>query len=216
MSTQIKYTNFFGSPITAQQQNTLLDFKKMTFISSEIKTIETFENIGNISYISVKYFIDTTENKQDIIQKYVDATTNSSLVIYSNKQQSNGFNLWDWESYEDSSQVAFKGKEVFDSELRTIFSCAFDRSTNLLLPGAQKFYYGNQVVIPYDDRLLEFKYDANGNVKLIFDSNENYGYIEGISLAEFLDDVNLSQGVFPWSEHPYYHSALPYLPEGNL
>jgi hypothetical protein len=59
----------------------------MTFISNEIKTIEIFENVGDISYKSVKYFIDATENKQDIIRKYVDATTNSSLVIYLNKKQ---------------------------------------------------------------------------------------------------------------------------------
>ncbi|MFC0515656.1 hypothetical protein ACFFGT_15660 [Mucilaginibacter angelicae] len=216
MSTQIKYTDIFGRPITEQEQNTLHDFKKMTFISNEIKTIEIFENVGNIGYQSAKYFIDATENKKDIIQKYVDATTNSSLMIYSNKEQANGFDLWDWESYEDSSQISFKGKEVFDSELRTIFSCSFDRSTNSLLKGARKFYYANQVSSPADDLLLKFTYHANGNVNLIFDSNENYGYIKSISLATFLDDTDFSQDVFPWNEHPYYHSALPYLPTGSL
>jgi len=216
MSNQIKYINIFGSPITAQQQNTLIDFKKMTFISNSVKTIEIFENIGEISYKSTKYFIDATENKQDIIQKHVDPTTNSNLVIYSNKVQSNGFDLWDWESYETSSQSSFKGKEVFDSQLRTLFTCTFNKSTNALLPGSQKYYYGNQFVSPTEDLLIEFTYDANWNVDLVFDSNEKYGYIEGISLATFLDDTNFSQDVFPWNEHPYYHSALPYLPSGNL
>ncbi|MEN0056766.1 MAG: hypothetical protein AAGC65_24020 [Mucilaginibacter sp.] len=216
MSTQIKYTDYFGVPITDLQQSTLVNFKKFTFVSNEIKIIETFEKIENISYLSVKYFIDASENKQDIIQKYVEVNTNSSLTIYSNKEQANGFTLWDWESYEDSLQIAFKGKETFDNKLRTIFNCAFDRSTNLLLLGARKFYYGNQVVSPGDDLLLKFTYDAHGNIDLIFDSNENYGYIEGISSAEFLDDDNLSQGVFPLSEHPYYRSAFPYLPEGEL
>ncbi|MDN3548772.1 hypothetical protein [Mucilaginibacter aquaedulcis] len=216
MSTQIKYTNIFGNPITAQQQSTLLDFKKMTFLSNDIKTIEIFEQVGDISYKSVKYFIDATENKQDIIQKYVDPSTNSNLVIFSNRIQANGFDLWDWESYERSSEIYFKGKEVFDGQLRTVFVCSFNKSTNALLPGSQKYYHGNQFVSPTEDLLLEFIYDANGNVDLVFDSNENYGYIEGISLATFLDDANLSQDVFPWDEHPYYHSVLPYLPFGNL
>lgn len=48
MSIQIIYTDIFGSPVTEQQQNMPHDFKKMTFISNEIKTIEIFENVGRL------------------------------------------------------------------------------------------------------------------------------------------------------------------------
>lgn len=84
------------------------------------------------------------------------------------------------------------------------------------MKGARKFYYENQVSNAADDLLLKVTYNANGCVNLIFDANENFGYTKAISLATFLDDTDFSQEVFPWNEHPYCHSVLPYLPSGSL
>jgi len=160
--------------------------------------------------------MDETEDKDIILQQNCDVTDNTSCIVYFNKQETNGFNLWDWESYSKEGRLYFKGKEVYDNQSRLIFSCSFDLVTNQLEEGAFKNYYGNQFENPNDDLLLEFTYKNNGDVDLIFDYNENYGRTKGISLNEFLTDTQLSQQQFPWDQHKYYHAITPYLPTSNL
>jgi hypothetical protein len=216
MSTQIKYTNELGSIITTQQQSSLTNYNKLTYISDNLKMIESYEQSSDVNYKTVKYFLDTTEDKNTILQQYSDAVNNVSCILYFNNQAGNGFNLWDWESYSKDSQLYFKGKEVYDNKNRLIFSCSFDLITNLLDDGAFKNYYGNQFDNPNDDLLLEFTYTSSGDVDLIFDIQGNFGYIEGISLDDYLADSQFSQQDFPWDQHTYYHAVTPYLPTGDL
>ncbi|SDP97646.1 hypothetical protein SAMN05428975_4457 [Mucilaginibacter sp. OK268] len=216
MSTQVTYTNELGSIITPQQRNSLTNYNKLTYISGNLKIIESYEQSRNISYRTVRYFMDETEDKNIILQQNSDVTNNASCIVYFNKQETNGFNLWDWESYSKKGHLYFKGKEVYDSQSRLIFTCSFDLVTNQLQDGAFKNYYGNQFENPSDVLLLEFTYKSSGDVDLIFDCNGNYGHTKSISLNEFLADTQFSQQQFPWDQHEYYHAITPYLPTGNL
>jgi hypothetical protein len=212
MSTQIKYKNILGSFITLQQKTSLTDYKKLTYIYDTLKIIESNVMIEGLNYKTMSYFLDATEDKSTILNRYIDSLNKVKCILYFNKQSSYGFDQWDWESYSYNSELTFRGKEVFDSKGRMIMTCTFDLVTNSLQDRAVKYYYGNQLDDENDDNLFQFEYDQDGDLDMVFDVQENFGYIEGIRLETFLANVKLSQVTFPWDQHPYYHSALPYLP----
>lgn len=215
MSVQIKYTDELGSKITAQQQSNLVRYNKLTYVSGELKIIEAIGQGRDANHTTVSYFLDSSEDKNHILQQYNDPNI-VACVLHFNKQTENGFSMWDWEQYNKTSILIFKGKKAFTDANRIICHSTFNLVTNELEEGAVKVYYGNQFIDERDDQFLRITYMANGEVDLIFDVNEKFGYIKGISLGQFLADKQFSQQDFPWDEHPYYHSAYPFLPIGNL
>lgn len=215
MSKQIKYLNESGSIISAEQQASLEDYHKLTFIDGSIKIAEMFYVLKNITHREVSYFMDESESKNAILNRYSDTINKVNCILYFNKQELNGFTKWDWEAYSKDSILKFKGNEVYDFNHKLIFNCSFDLTTNELQEGAFKCYYANESEDPNIDRLLKFTYDENGDIDLIFDSNGNYGYAEAFSLNEFLADTNFSQVLFSWDQHTYFHSVNPFLPPSS-
>jgi hypothetical protein len=216
MDIQIRYANELGSPITMQQQQLLNNYQKLTYVSNQLKMVENIRFLDNVIYKVVKYFLDSAEDKTTILDEYTNANTETSCILYFNMQSVPGFSLWDWEDYSETAQLAFKGKAVFDDKNRLVMSCSFDLLTNALRPGALKNYYSDYTGDENADNLLQFEYDSDGEVDLVFDVQGKFSYIEGITLGTYLQDTVFSEVDFPWDEHPYYHSIIPYLPTGNL
>jgi hypothetical protein len=216
MSIEIKYKDELGAYVSSQQLGKQETYDKLTFKSGNLKIIESFYQSGVTNYKTVYYFLEPDEYKTGILQRYTSASNNVSCIIYFNKESANNINLWDFEEYGEDGKLYFKGKEAFDKLNRIIFHCTFDLSTNQMRRGATKHYYGSVAENPTDDSLLDFDYGSNGNLDLIIDVQEKFGYIEGISLDEYLADAKFSQVDFPWNQHLYYHAVTPYLPSGEL
>lgn len=216
MTIQTKYTNDLGITVTDQQLSTLRSYKKITIDTGVVKMIERFWKTDDMTFKIVNYFLSKTENKQEIVERFSDIENDISCRIYFNKQSQNGFDLWEYEEYTRTTEIVFKGKEVFDSNNRMIFSANFDLNTGALLLGATKIYHSGISDNPLNDELLMFSYKEDGSVDLIYDSQEEFGYIKGIYLDKYLADTQFSQVDFPWDQHTYYHNVLPYLPAGSL
>ncbi|WP_426327875.1 hypothetical protein [Pedobacter sp. R-06] len=212
MSTQIKYKNNVGSFIADQQIQGLSEYNKITYQDNEIKTIENFIKSKTKNKKVISYFLGPGEDKVSIIQQNTSVLDNKSCLIYLNKQSENDFNLWDIEEYDSEGLLQFKSKEVYDNKHRLIFMGVITNDTNLLKTGSLKYYYSNKYEDEYKDRLLEVVYDENGDVNIIVDINDHFDYYKAPSLEEFLLDTE-GQQIFPWEEHPYYHNAMPFLPE---
>ena len=216
MSTKIAYKNEFGSDITPEQQSSLNRYDKISYKDNLIKMIESIGKGRNFDRKTIEYFLDITENKNTILQQYTDQSNNVNCVVYFNNQSSNGYYLWDWESYSTIGTLKFRGKTVYDIDHKLIMYCSFDLNTGLLQEGAWKNCYANQSKTESEDQLLQIIYDVNGNVASLVDFTGKFGYSKSLTIDEFLADIKFSQVDFPWDQHPYYHSVLPYLPEGNL
>jgi hypothetical protein len=216
MDTQIKYTDEFGSVISEQQRETMVTYNKETLVDGNLKMEESLGLGRNKDYAHINYYLGAGEDKNTVIQNYCDRVKLISCTMHFNKVSVNGFNQWDWEDYHRDQSLKFKGIVTFDQNQRLIFLCDFDLVNDELMAGAVKYFYGNQFVNAYDDRLLEFRYDADGMVESIIDVHENYGYIKSITLSDFLKDTDFSLVQFPWDQHRYYHAVTPYLPTGAL
>ncbi|MFD2581070.1 hypothetical protein ACFSR6_01115 [Pedobacter vanadiisoli] len=209
---QIKYKNSIGSFITDQQVKELNEYNKITYQDNEIKTIESFISSKTKNQTVISYFLDDGEDKQVIVEQNTSVIENKSCLIYLNKESKNGFNLWDIEEYNKEGVLRFKSKEVYDNKHRLIFLGGINPITNSLEDRSIKFYYLNEFEDEYKDRLLRIVYEQNGDVNTIVDINNYFDYYKAPSLAEFLLDTQ-GQQLFPWDDHPYYHSAYPFLPE---
>jgi len=211
----VKYQNLFGDSLTSQQIVELSDYSKISFKNNNVKIIEYYSlTISGMSTV-VSYFMDTEEAKQDILDKYCDPIKHVKCTLLFNKQQIGRYHLWKWEDYSVDKICTHKGEKVYDEKHRTLFSNEIDIRSDTL-KSAQKYYHGNVYSGEFADTLLGFNYNSDGSVKYIFDTHEKYGYIRGITLDEFLEDTEFSQELFPWEQHPYFHSAYPFLPEGDL
>ncbi|MBO9674364.1 MAG: hypothetical protein J7577_13030 [Sphingobacteriaceae bacterium] len=209
---QIKYKNSIGSFITDQQVKELNEYNKITYQDNEIKTIESFISSKTKNQTVISYFLDDREDKQVIVEQNTSVIENKSCLIYFNKESKNGFNLWDIEEYNSEGILRFKSKEAYDNKHRLVFMGKFNNDTDILESGSFKFYYLNKYEDEYKDRLLKITYDEHGDVDVIIDINDHFDYYKAPSLDEFLAD-DVGQILFPWNEHPYYHSAYPFLPE---
>ena len=212
MGINIKYKNDMGSFIAEQQAKELNEYSKITYEDGEVKTITEFVKLRTKAQKTISYFLAVGESKIDIVQENTSITDNTSCLIYFNKQTKNGFNVWDIEEYNSEGILRFKSKEAYDNKHRLVFMGKFNNDTDILESGSFKFYYLNKYEDEYKDRLLKITYDEHGDVDVIIDINDHFDYYKAPSLDEFLAD-DVGQILFPWNEHPYYHSAYPFLPE---
>lgn len=208
-----KFFNEFGDKITFYQATSSKFYRKMVY-DDDMRLQSYEESISSKSGVQlVLYkFVQPGENHLMILESLPQ--TYDKYVLYFNVSRQGIYSIYDWEEFTSSKVLKFKGKTVFDENYRIIFDCSLDLVTGSLLPNAEKYFYGNDKENQYDNILLEFVYDETGDIVWIIDVNENFGYIRGISLNEYLQDTKFSQIDFPWSQHPYYHSAYPFMPEG--
>lgn len=213
MATIIKYANELLNPITESQLSMLQKYNKLIYEDGLLKVIEFYGKTRSINYKRTNYFLNSSENKNFIIDQFTDSTKNEMCLVYFNKQSLGDYNLWDWESYSMDRVLKLKGKHVFDKNNKIILSINYDLDTNAI-KSAYKYYYENLIEGEMTDHLLRFSYD-NGELDSISDIKSTYGYIQSIDLEQFLADIEFSQVQFPWHQHPYYHSLYPLLPQSE-
>ena len=203
MSTEKKYYNEFLKEITEQQVLHLDKYITHFIIDGKLKKAERILKGKTFG----KYYLDSNESLQDKIQELC-VNKNQRWMLYTRESSDFGFTLWNWIDVDETGNLLFKGKEVLDSLNRRIFGCSIDNVTGIR-GNAFKTYYNDNG----DTSLLDFSYEADGSISSIRDVQDTWGLDGGWPMdVEELIAVDKNVGAFPWDEHPYFHSAEPYLP----
>lgn len=212
MATEKIFNNIYGDQINKIQLSSMSDYNIKTIIDNKLKMIERFEDK---ILTGGDYYLGENENKIDLIQDYC-INKKQNWYFHFNQQISGVFTLWDWEAVDENGNIYFKGKRVLGNKNRKVFYCKLDLETNELKGVPVKIFYQNIYDDENKDVLFKFYYKDDGTLYRVEDPNENYlDKIVGAKPQDFIDSSYI-QAVFPWEDHPYYHSALPYLPTGSL
>lgn len=218
----IEYKNSNDKTVTAQQFNMLKDGEIHDYddVTGELRKVENIiymEKMG-ITRKVYEYYLDPSENKNNIIQQYTDVAKNYSASIYLNKQIAFGFEIWDNEDYDKNGVLKFKSKIVYDNQKRIILQVYFDLQTNQIIQHTAyrptKYYFGTSLDtangLPNLELKFTYEFDPNTNqfVTYVKDVNETSGEIHTMNVIEFIELF----GQAFWDAHPYYHSLLPLLP----
>jgi hypothetical protein len=175
----INYKNILGKDISINQFN-LLDENILETIddnTGELKIIETTRMGRQFQTKGYDYFLDISEDKNNIIQWYMTKSSFKNISIYKNKTSLFGFTTYDVEDYNIEGVLSYKSKHVYDSLNRIIFYCSFDLLTNEIIKSVTpvKYYYGNENDLP--DLILRFTYefneDLNEFVTYVLDQNKS-------------------------------------------
>ena len=208
------YKNILGENISINQFN-LLDENILETIddtTGELKIIETTRMGRQFQTRGYDYFLDISEDKNNIIQLYMSKSLFKGISIYENKTNLFGFTAYDVEDYNKEGVLSYKNKEVYDSLNRIVFYCSFDLLTNEIRKSVTpvKYYYGNENDLP--DLILKFTYefneDLNQFVTYVLDENDVTLQFNTMNTAKFIEVF----GQEFWDSHPYYHSLYPLLP----
>jgi hypothetical protein len=212
MATEQKKFNIYGGPINKNQLSLISDYLLKTFIDNKLKVVERFEDK---ILIGGDYYLEENENINNLILEYC-INRNQRWCFHFNKQIFGIFTLWDWEFIDEKGILSFKGKKVLDNKNRKIFYCQHNLQTNEVKGKPEKIFYQNLNDDENSDILFRFNYHEDGRLFIIEDPNEIY--LDKIIGAKPQDFINSSciQTIFPWDQHSYYHSALPYLPIESL
>lgn len=215
----IQYKNLNGKSISEQQVSLLKEYAIHTTDdqSGLLKKVEILKlKRGNQAYKFFEYYLDSGENKSNIIQQYTDEANDYRLGIYSNLQTAFSFKMWDYENYSNTGVLIAKSKVVFDSQNRLILKVYFDMQTNEMkkFPLPIKYYYASSedVTNGLDNLELMFTYEFNETtnqfVTYIKDLNETTGEIHTKNRDGFIELMGLDF----WNKHSYYHALQPLLP----
>lgn len=208
------YRNSLGENISINQFN-LLDeniLETTDETTGELKIIETTRKGRQSQTKRYEYFLDISENKNNIIQLFMAKSLFKGISIYENKTSLLGFTAYDVEDYNREGLLSYKNKEVYDSLNRIIFYCSFDLLTNEIIKSVTpvKYYYGNDDDLP--DLVLKFRYefneDLNEYVIYVLDVNDVTFQFNTMDTSKF---IKVSGQEF-WNAHLYYHSLYPLLP----
>ena len=198
-----KYYNRFFEEITEQEANQLDQFYISYFVDGRIKKTDHISP----NYFMGEYYLDATENIQEKIHELC-IEGGHRWVFYTQESAAFGYTLWNWEDIGEKANLKFKGKQVLDSKNREIFNCSMNIS-NGQMEEATKKYYNNDDVL-----LLTVDYDSQNKMTHAYDKQDTWGLDGGWPIdKEELIIVDAHIGAFPWDEHPYFHSAIPFLPE---
>ena len=214
MATNIIYTSETGLVITQQQMSTLGNYTAVTYVDGFVKKIVDFGTGRDGHSRYVQYYMNSSENKNDVIQSFADGKT--GLEVYFNNLSQNGFTQWNWEKYSQDGTLKLIGYTVYNNNHWEIMNLLFDPITSVMRNRSAKYYFGNQHKSQYDDLLLVFSYNADGSLSEITDYNDTYGFNDGPLLPdEFLLYMQAIGQDFSWDQHPYYHTLTPYLPNST-
>jgi len=213
MSIQIKYKNDSGFFIPEVQASALESFEKITYLDGAVKYIElTSPTRGGGSRISIDHFMSSGEQMQDILDGYIGKYT--TVCLYFNKQTNLSFTSWDYNVYSAEGVLIGKATIVYDFYDRMIFSGELDLQTEQLKNTSSKIYY-NPLSTKEEIHYM-FAYDKQGNIEWINDFKNDDTWAGGYYSNEFQDIGSDPLIDFVWDQHPYYHSAYPFLPTGDL
>ena len=205
----ITYTDKFGNPVTEGQIALLKEYNINTFYDKTglLKIKESIKlKKGEIVSKLFEYYIDSKEDKENIIKLYTSKRNDCRLIIYSGLETALEYKMWDCEIYSNNGTLVSKNKVVYDNRNRWILNLSLDMETNEIKnnPLPLKRYYG----IP--GLTLEFTYRRNDNNEYTVQVKDIKS-TESWSQSEFIKEFGLDF----WDEHPYYHSLHPFLPSSS-
>jgi len=213
MSIDVVYTSVENTPVTEQQLDGLGRYFKHVFENEKLKKIEYYtyhRTQGKIVLRGGRRFLSAGENLADMINESMSKADDWTFYY---DPISDGQNNTVW-NFRDLYKGALRkqGKEAFDSSLITNAYYALDAAMNAKI-GKRKYFYGDRTVFPgADDRLptITFTYfedDSPRNIYCHYGVETDNDY----SITEFLAKDAI-MAIFPWEQHPFYHSFEPMLP----
>lgn len=225
----IQYTNLQDQPVTKQQFQSMQEYKILTIDDNtgKVKLIEK-KRVANKIGIKKNYyfFLNPDEDKNTIIQEYINKEHFASIRIYMNKQSAYGFDLWEYESYINNGELSSKGKCVFDSNNRVIASVSTNIQTDEVeyFNTPTKYLYFDNLTLTYEepededdivkDVTIKFNYKINSETGIpyfeAYLETKDTIYKEFIQHFKFQDFLEMYPNFM--QEHPYYGELFPLLP----
>ncbi|WP_026904658.1 hypothetical protein [Pedobacter glucosidilyticus] len=221
MNTEIKYKNYFDEILTPQQVKHLNDeYFKEYYEYGFLKKREEFSATNELEH--GEYFLSLNENINDVINEFKNVCKTGTY--YFNKQLGQGFSLWQYVYYTGVSQLS-KGKIVYNTEGKLIAHQEINHLNDQIIRTRKTYYLSNLDGFPdFDDLVarygtLQFNYNHSSLlpgeicvwVNLTgFDHKEYY-----IKNNQNIFNHFMLSSLFPWTSHPYYHSASLLLPTSS-
>jgi hypothetical protein len=221
MSTTIKYRNLTGEQITNQQAQNIKDYYHEEY--DENFNLRKKTRYRNGEFLRITYYLKDDESLDAVITELSNQYGGGGVCF--NKQIINGYTTWDVEYYKNTTKV-HKSKKVYDSKGQLIAYQEIDVNTGEVINTIKHFYLEN--LGPFseyppimDNGIFDFKYNYSDlepggvfvviNLMLYMDVGGGGFYINSRKNI-FLEDAELAS-VFNWANQPYYHSAVPLIPD---
>lgn len=206
MSLEKKFYNQYFKEITEKQASQMDDLYIKYLLDGKLKKIEDI----NADYFIGTYYLDDTENLQSKIQELC-VQAGQRWIFHTKESSSFGYSLWNWVDIDNTGAIIFKGKRVLDLKNREVFNCSNDLLSNEMRKATKRYFKGEDT-----EPILQFEYNNQNNLSYILDKKDSWGLGGGWPMdKEELVIVDANVGLFPWDQHPYFHSALPFLPTSN-
>lgn len=227
----IQYTNFDNQLITAQQMQAMQEYNVVTIddISGKIEKIEQVRfSVRNGERRFFEYFLNVNEDKNSIIQEYINKENFIGITLFFNHEQAFGFDQWEYEEYGKTGLLAFKGKRVFDNQNRVIANVSYDLQTGDILSTTRpkKFLYLDHFTMTYEhpdfeddiirDVTITFIYKLDPQTGETFIDRDSYLSTKQIEWNEELMHLKFDDflNMYPsfMEDNPYYSTLYPLLP----
>ena len=212
----IKYKNAFGEILTEQQVQIFHDHYKKEFYENDyLKKIEFYHPNSQPSLV---YYLSSNENLTSVVSD--SQSTYRGGTFYFNRQLVGTYTVWDWEFF-DGVLKKGKGKKVFNDQGNEIAYQEINPITMQVLRTIKKYYLQNlgefaEMEPVLDNGIFEFDYNdpdleaAEINVMVNLPGFEMHS--ETINKTKNILLHPMIAAIFTWSNHSYYHSALPLIP----
>ncbi len=211
MSTTIKFLNSNNNLITEQQANQMNDFSKHFFENDVLKKQEIYfdkELFGG------DYYLFSGENLNNVLTQ-LDLSLKWSIM--SNKQEVNGYTIWESKNYFENFQQKPKySKMVLDSQGNHIAVIDYDSVTNESKGAFKVYYYGGKPIpwsesgeiFPEDSEIC-FSFSDDGiirSIRMNYDIINNESYWTNLSkfLADaeyFIQEMNITPAQINYFTH---------------
>lgn len=229
----IQYTNIQNQPVTEQQFQSMQEYKIFNIEDStgKVKLIEKKRVVNKIGIMrSFEYFLSPNEDKNTIIQEYINKEHFYGITIFMNKQSAYGFDLWEYEYYPKNGILSSKGKDVFDINNRIIASVSTNVQTDEVeyFPNPNKYLYFDSLTLTYDDPeddddivkdvTIKFNYKVNSSTGesyfVAYLETKDAIYVDFINHFKFQDLLEMYPNFM--QEHSYYSALFPLLPTSEV
>jgi len=166
MSTQIKYTNYFGVEITYQQANQLDEYAEQTYVDNQIKIERKyFENELEIIYV----YIYPDEDVNAILSALTEPDLEYSIV--KDFEQINGYETRKYYAYKNGVLDSEYSMKVFDAQGRDIAVAGYNGDGSVRWGGWKKYYISNNALYD-DDGEMSIGYDESSYIEFDFMTGE--------------------------------------------
>ncbi|HEY6141872.1 MAG TPA: hypothetical protein VIV55_00405 [Flavobacterium sp.] len=195
---EIKYTNLYGKPLTAQQSASSDIYVKIYKENNRLVKKEYYEN--NILFNTLNY-IELGSSHQDLLALNIESLGIIEIEeIDSNYIKFHSFSYYNNVLENKSFEIQSIGKAIITQDL--------DMQTNLPLYNKTYKYYEDQ-----KDNEFEFKYYPSGELASVVVFNKVTRFLEQYRSSE----LDLIPNFEWWDEYSsYYLNAEPAIPDGII